>query len=187
VNDTAAGQEKIEIDEVTQNKFDTHTFQENSYESSVIDGTFAQTQQTEITSQSNIYEASQTTETQTTETTTLIFDTDDSGIDFSNMGENSLSNIDVIDLTTNSDAQNSDYEIKQLSLVDVLELTDSNNNLTILGDNADRVELLNSDGNNWSKSGDLVQENGHTFDVYANSGDASVELKIEVNIVDNIV
>jgi hypothetical protein len=107
--------------------------------------------------------------------------TNDMTIDFSNLDNIKIKNIEKIDLTS------ADVTLDKLSLQDVLELTDEDNTLTILGDSAnDTVSMLNEGDNVWSKSGQVV-ENGHTFDIYTNSGDSTVVLKIEEVITDSIV
>jgi len=66
-------------------------------------------------------------------------------------------------------------------------MTDTNNDIKILGNDAnDVVTLKDENGNQWTKGGQ-VTESGHTFDVYTNSGDASVTVKVEDNITDSIV
>jgi len=69
----------------------------------------------------------------------------------------------------------------------VLDMTDSGKTLSILGDAGDSVSLQNGVGLDvWSKGGS-VTESGHTFDVYTNTFDIDVQVKIEQAINDSIV
>jgi hypothetical protein len=107
---------------------------------------------------------------------------DDITLDFLDSNIATIKNVEKIDL-----GNNGDHSILNLSLEDVLDMTDANHTLTILGDSSnDVVSVLNDGENVWSKGGQVV-ENGHTFDVYTNSGDSSVILKIEDIITDSIV
>ncbi|MES9994162.1 MAG: Ig-like domain-containing protein [Candidatus Thiodiazotropha sp.] len=122
---------------------------------------------------------------------TLIFDSADSSIsgdagfdtliapdnddlDFSSIS--SISNIERIDLTVG------DHDILNLSVDDVLTMTDNDNLLEILGDNSDSVALTND----WHASGNTVTQNGHTFSEYLNADD-SVTLLIEDQVNVTIV
>lgn len=114
---------------------------------------------------------------------TLLF-TSNTTIDFSTLDSttNPVKNVEVLDLTQAT------VEIKNLSLQDVIDMTDSNNTLTILGDSTnDKVDF---EGNGWSKAANTVTEtiNGasHTFEVYTNAGDPSVVVKVEQIITDTI-
>ena len=115
---------------------------------------------------------------------TLIF-TSNTTIDFSglNTANNPIKNIEVIDLS-----QNGDHNLTHLSYADVIDMTDTNNTLKILGDtSADKVQLNQADG--WTNTGTVV-ESGHTFDVYTAAGvnpnDPTVTVKIE-QVIDNTV
>jgi hypothetical protein len=90
-----------------------------------------------------------------------------------------LSNIEIIDLESGNNA----IATPDLTLGDVVSMTDANNNLKILGDSGDSVTLANGDG--WTQSG-TVNEGGIDFTVYSNTADASVELKIQDQINDSI-
>ena len=97
-------------------------------------------------------------------------------LDFSNVAN--LSNFEQIDLNANGD-----HQITNLTMQDVLDITDSNNELVIYGDNSDAVSLQNTAGNSWSKAPTALEENGHLFDVYTNG---SATVKVEQDINDNI-
>lgn len=96
-------------------------------------------------------------------------------IDFSGLIDNE------IDLREESDSFNN------LTLSDVINLTDSTNNLTILGDASENLNFKSEPGAQWNKSDSTVDENGNTFDVYTNSGDSTVEVMIQQDINDQIV
>jgi uncharacterized protein YegL len=112
---------------------------------------------------------------------TFIMSTDGSSINFNALSSTNmpLRNIEVIDLGTNGAADN--HSLTNLSLQDVIDMTDSNNDLYILGDSSDTVDFLNTNG--WAKGTTPVTEtvNGasHTFDVYTNTTDSTVMVKVE--------
>jgi VCBS repeat-containing protein len=99
---------------------------------------------------------------------------DNDDLDFS--GISSISNIERIDLTVGN------HDIMNLSVDDVLTMTDNDNLLEILGDNSDSVQLTSD----WHESGNQVTQNGHTFTEYLN-GDDSVTLLIEDQVNVTIV
>ncbi len=120
---------------------------------------------------------------------TLILSMDGSAINFNALNTSAnmaIRNIEVIDLGSNG--ANNDHSLTNLSLQDVIDMTDSNNDLYILGDSSDTVDFLNNNG--WSKGTTAVTEtvNGasHTFDVYTNSTDSTVVVKVEQAITDTI-
>lgn len=83
------------------------------------------------------------------------------------------------------------HTITDLTLSEVISVTDHNNSLTIFGDNGDSVDFDSND--NWVKndltnaySGQTVSEDGRTFDVYTSSSDISVEVKVQVEVQDSI-
>lgn len=100
-------------------------------------------------------------------------------IDFNAIANDKIQNIEEIDLS-----KNADHTLDNLSLADLIGLTDGKNDLIIYGDSSDNVNFKNSDG--WTK-GSQVSENGKTFDVYSNSGDSSVSVKVETSINDQIL
>ncbi|MDD2780625.1 vWA domain-containing protein, partial [Sulfuricurvum sp.] len=104
-------------------------------------------------------------------------------IDFSALANDVIKNIEVLDL-----AQNGNHNLTNLSYADVIDMTDSNNTLKILGDStSDKVQLTQADG--WTNTG-TVTESGHTFDIYMSHGinatDPTVTVKVE-QIIDNSV
>ena len=106
---------------------------------------------------------------------TLLF-TSNTNIDFnafSNNAQNPIDNIEIFDLTQ------AKVNLTNLSLQDVIDMTDSNNTLTILGDSGDKVTV---DSTLTKTSTETV--GGHTFDVYThtNANDPTVIVKIEQEI-----
>lgn len=116
-------------------------------------------------------------------TDTLVFTQQNPNIDFSYWYSNNepISGIEVFDLSK------ANVNLTNISYRDVLDITD-NGKLTILGDAADNVDFANGQG--WTKSATPVTEtvNGasHTFEVYTNSYDSTVVVKVEQNIHDTI-
>lgn len=101
----------------------------------------------------------------------------DSAINFTALDgtNNPVENIEIIDLT-----QNGTHELIGLSLDDIKDMTDSNNTLTILGDNLDSTNVPGATGNY-----SVVQSSEAGFDVYtysSTSGDPTVILKIDTDI-----
>ncbi|MES9970665.1 MAG: tandem-95 repeat protein, partial [Candidatus Thiodiazotropha sp.] len=99
---------------------------------------------------------------------------DNDDLDFSSIS--SISNVERIDLTVGN------HDIMNLSVDDVLTMTDSDNLLEILGDTSDSVELTSD----WHESGNSVTQNGHTFTEYLNADD-SVTLLIEDQVTVTII
>jgi hypothetical protein len=97
-------------------------------------------------------------------------------IDFSALANDKVTNMEVIDLTINGS-----HNITNLSLKDVIDMTDSNNTLTIIGDSADSVNVPQADGNY-----SMTQTTDSGFDVYTynstNASDPTVVVKIEQDI-----
>ena len=89
---------------------------------------------------------------------------------------NTLKNVSTIDLT-----QVGENKLENITLQDVLDMTDSNNTLKITGDNEDSVSFT---GAGWSKTAGAGADSG--FDVYSNSNDTSVKVKVQTEISDGI-
>ncbi len=122
---------------------------------------------------------------------TLIFSMDGSAINFAALDatNNPIKNIEIIDLGHGGSSDN--HSLTNLSLQDVIDMTDSTHTLKILGDAGDSVDFVNGTGNDtWSKTANASTEtiNGvsHTFDHYINSKDSSVLVKVETTINDTI-
>ncbi|MDP2077651.1 MAG: hypothetical protein Q8J85_06355, partial [Sulfuricurvum sp.] len=119
-----------------------------------------------------------------TGTDTLIL-TAGTDINFANLGD-IIKNIEIIDLGAGTEA-GGNHSLTNLSLQDVIDMTDSNNNLIILGDAGDTVDFLNSNG--WVKgtsSTEIVNGSFHTLDHYTNTIDPTVLVKVETLIQDTI-
>ena len=86
-----------------------------------------------------------------------------------------IKNIEEIDLTTG------DHELLNLTLQDVINMTDDRNELIIKGDSADKVTFANND--NWTESDTAENIDGKTFTVYSSTDD-SVKVKVENTITD---
>ena len=113
---------------------------------------------------------------------TLIL-SNDVGIDFSSLtNADGIENIELIDLQ-----QNGNHDLVKLSLQDVIDMTDGNNELIIQGDSNDSISFTNgSNSNGWVKGGPTFN-GGHNFDIYTNIHDASVTVKVEQDIIDIIL
>ncbi|MDD5212298.1 MAG: hypothetical protein PHV62_07770, partial [Sulfuricurvum sp.] len=98
---------------------------------------------------------------------------EDEGIDFSTLDNNPVTNIEVIDLT-----QSGDHEMTSITLDNVVDITNENNDLTILRDNTD--DSVTTDVTTLENTGE-VTIGSDTFDMYANveNTDPTVTLKIE--------
>lgn len=101
-------------------------------------------------------------------------------IDFSalNTANNPIKNIEVIDLGTTGA-----HSLTNLSLQDVIDMTDSNHTLTIIGNSADSVSVDST----LSKTGtttETIDGSSYVFDVYThtNASDPTVTVKIEQDI-----
>jgi hypothetical protein len=89
-----------------------------------------------------------------------------------------LANVEQIDLT-----QNGNHTLETLSINDLIDITDSDNELTILGDAADTVNIENGDGGNW-----VLTETSGGFAVYDLTGDANaLTLKVDEDISHQII
>ncbi len=108
-----------------------------------------------------------------TGTDTLIME-DDITFDFEGLA-NQVKNLEVIDLQ-NTQAQTLDT----INASDVIKMTDDDNVLKILGDDADQVGL---DTDTWSKSDQKVTEEGETFDVWTNDN-VTVYVDEDITVVD---
>ncbi|MDX9814751.1 MAG: hypothetical protein RBS91_08855, partial [Sulfurimonadaceae bacterium] len=106
----------------------------------------------------------------------------DVNLDFSKLEDDfALKGVNEIDLGS----ANGKNELLNLTLEDVLNLTNDAGNLIIKGDDNDKVSLKNEVGKTWSES---TTENidSKTFNVYSNSGDTSVKVKVQTEISDGI-
>ncbi|PRM96776.1 hypothetical protein CJ667_07295, partial [Aliarcobacter cryaerophilus] len=103
-------------------------------------------------------------------------------IDFSNLG-NLIKNIEAIDLTDGN------HKLTNITLDDVLKMSGDDNKIKITGDEFDSVSFKNTiseDGKeqSWSKTAGEGVDKG--FDIYVNSGDPTLQVKVEQPISDGI-
>ncbi|MFY9073292.1 hypothetical protein OZY41_11220, partial [Aliarcobacter butzleri] len=108
---------------------------------------------------------------------------ENSNIDFSKLENLSIKNIEAIDLTEGN------HKLQNLTLDDVLKLSGDDNTIKITGDEFDSVTFKNTVGddgkeNAWSKTEGTGADKG--YDIYMNSGDPTVQVKVEQPISDGI-
>jgi hypothetical protein len=89
-----------------------------------------------------------------------------------------IRNIESIDLRGSGD-----NSIQHLSVQDVIDVTDSNNYLTIFGDSNDSVNII--DDGNWTQT--TQTEGSLVFDVYTNSAFPDVTLRIQQEIMNDLI
>ena len=82
-------------------------------------------------------------------------------------------------------SKNGSQDKLTLTLDDVLKLSGDDKQIKITGDEFDSVAFKNEDGKAW-KQETSITENNKTFDVYTNSGDSTVQVKVEQPISDGI-
>ncbi|MFA9373394.1 MAG: cadherin-like domain-containing protein, partial [Poseidonibacter sp.] len=105
----------------------------------------------------------------------------DEGISLNFNNVQNLSNIEEIDLS-----QTGANSLLNLSLQDVIDMTDGDNVLKITGDSDDSVSFKNGTGDDTWSTTSTVTEDGKTFDVYTNTDDNSVQVKVEQVVSDGI-
>ncbi|QOG11363.1 Ig-like domain-containing protein [Arcobacter sp. FWKO B] len=110
---------------------------------------------------------------------TLIL-TKNQNINFSTL-ETIIKNVEEIDLLTDATSN----QLLDIKLEDIVGMTDENNMLKITGDNKDSVYFKNENGNIWTKEAGQGSDAG--FDIYTNSADPTVIVKVQSDINDNIV
>ncbi|MCT7538626.1 VWA domain-containing protein, partial [Aliarcobacter cryaerophilus] len=102
-------------------------------------------------------------------------------IDFSKLGD-IIKNIEAIDLTEGN------HKLTNITLDDVLKMSGDDNKIKITGDEFDSVSFKKNDG--WVKANSTVTEkigeDTKTFEIYTNSGDPTVQVKVEEKISDGI-
>jgi hypothetical protein len=111
---------------------------------------------------------------------TLMF-SEDTTIDFSalNSANNPITNIEIIDLNDGT------HTLENITLQDVIDITGGGNTLTIIGDATDIVTVENTGGATWSKIAGVGDDFG--FDIYTNTGDPTVVLKVQTAVDDSII
>jgi len=101
------------------------------------------------------------------------------GIDFSQLSYNPIKNMEVLDL------REGDHKLENIKLSDVISMTDQNKELIILGDQKDKVSFKNEGSNTWTKVEGTGDNAG--FEIYTNSGDPTVTVKVQEYIDDQII
>ena len=100
-------------------------------------------------------------------------------IDFTALASNRIQNIETIDLSAEGD-----HKLINLTLQDVIDMTDANHTLTIKGDSGDEVNIPTTTGTNYSVTQTTDAVAG--LDVYTyqstNANDPTVILKIEQDV-----
>ena len=104
---------------------------------------------------------------------------DDSSIDLSAISLKTT-NMEVIDLNVNGS-----FDVN-LKLQDLVNLTDSGNDLKVIGGTDDSLNLTNETNSTWTQGSDIT-ESGITYHQYSNSSDDTVTLKVDENINTNII
>lgn len=106
-------------------------------------------------------------------------------ISFAGGGDIDLSNLkDIVNLKEINLENGQKNDITDLKLDDVLALS-TDNKIKITGDEFDSVTLKNEEGKTWQE-GSPVTEDSKTFETYTNSGDSTVQVKVEQPISDGI-
>lgn len=102
---------------------------------------------------------------------------DNDALDFSSITNGTIQNIERIDLGSGS------HSISNLDISDVLDMTDSNNQLEILGGADDSVALPSDE---WAATGNTLDRDGHQFTEYQDTGGTAkllIENDIDVTLV----
>ena len=82
-------------------------------------------------------------------------------------------------------SKNGSQDKLTLTLDDVLKLSGDDKQIKITGDQFDSVTFKNEEGKTWQE-GSPVTEDSKTFETYTNSGDTTVQVKVEQPISDGI-
>jgi hypothetical protein len=112
-------------------------------------------------------------------------------VKFEKGGDINLSNLENIVNLKEINLDNGKENKLSLTLDDVLKLSGDDGKIKITGDEFDSVAFKNTIGENgqaqtWSKAENSIVEDGKTFEVYTNSGDESLKVKVEQPISDGI-
>jgi hypothetical protein len=165
----------IEGIDLSVDKLNKLTFQKEGLQGVSIDYTFKTVEADDNAKISSVESGSflATTDNIITDITTLGTNGEDDrlvlsagGIDFSTISSTSIEKIDL--------TQNGDTNITNITLANVVNMTDSNNDLMIITDSGDDISLT---GGNWTQGANITYGD-KTFEVYTNSGDPTVSLKI---------
>ena len=106
----------------------------------------------------------------------------DQANDFEDAGGTSIANPDSLDTI---DLSIGNHDLSNITLADVLDMTDGDNVLKITGDSGDSVNDIASNG--WIDSAAQVTDATTTYDVYTHPGDSSAQLLIDIDIPIDVV
>jgi hypothetical protein len=136
-----------------------------------------------------VFDASDTKIDGGTGTDTLILSSTTTSIDFTALttANDPIKNIEIIDLGHGGSADA--HQLTNLSLQDVIDMTDTNKTLTIMGDAADKVTVDSTLTKTANTSTEVIDGTSHTFDIYtgANATDPTVLVKVEQTIDQHLV
>ncbi|MFY4742310.1 vWA domain-containing protein, partial [Aliarcobacter butzleri] len=107
----------------------------------------------------------------------------DNNIDFSLLKDASITNIEAIDLTQGN------HKLQNLTLDDVLKISGEDNTIKISRDKFDSVTFKDTIGDNGKENAWYKKEGTGAYkgyDIYMNSGDPTVQVKVEQPISDGI-
>ena len=98
-----------------------------------------------------------------------------------NLDFNKLDGLSTLDNVNTIDLSSGDHSIIGLALSDVVDMTDSNNELTIIGDTGDNVSTIDTAG--WTKTTDSNNGDGtHTYNYSKDGSSDSITLTINDQI-----
>ncbi|MGJ0288569.1 hypothetical protein, partial [Aliarcobacter cryaerophilus] len=100
-------------------------------------------------------------------------------LDFSKLSTDLLKGLNTINLSITGE-----NKLENLKLDDILKMTNDSGELTIKGLGEDKVSFKNETGNTWSKAVGTGDNAG--FDIYTNSGNSDIKVKVEQAITDGI-
>ena len=97
-----------------------------------------------------------------------------------------LDNIEEINLTSRQLdlTSNGDSTLSNITLNNIIEITDADNDIVIKGDNGDTITLKSENGNVWSTASNT---NDGQADIYTNSGDNTVKITVDEDINTSII
>ena len=167
---TTATASKSSQDEETKSD-DTSSTKKTSSENTGNEQSETKSEENEESSSSN-----DKTRNNTSNNSTLVLDSSSTDINFDDLAAAQENDINVID------ASNGDFTIREVSLEDVLDMTDESNDLIFVGDNGDTIDLANND--EWTRSDEKVtleNKEGEFFE-YVSTKDPTAKLFIDEDI-----
>ncbi len=164
--------------DLSTDKLNKLTFQQGGLTNKEISYTF-KTEETDDSEQSAVL--SGTFNATTDNVITNIATAGTAGTDRLELGSGGI-NFDTISSTSieKIDLTNADVAITNVTMQDVLDMTDGDNELIIIADDSgDSVQLTDDGGNTWVKGSD-IDYGDQTFETYTN-GDATVKVSVDEN------